>query len=189
MRRMRPKAASHPGSQSWSMHGTPISPRPPPGMKATSGSPCPISRRTSFGLGGITKTERARGSCCGSSRNVRPRFIRHAPLSLAADPSLTLRAAGARRLNRAFPFPQMRIVVKADSVPFNREGRNAFAQFVEKWGRDAAAGRGVARRGPARMSSSPAGRCTSRPRSWASPRRGSPCARAWARRSSCLNRP
>ena len=55
-------------------------------------------------------------------------------LSLRAEDGLfTLKAAGARRLHAAFPFPRMRVVVKTDSVPFNREGKNAFAQFVEKW--------------------------------------------------------
>ncbi len=55
-------------------------------------------------------------------------------LSLRAEDGLfTLKIAGARRLHKAFPFPRMRVVVAADSVPFNREGKNAFAQFVEKW--------------------------------------------------------
>jgi 7-cyano-7-deazaguanine tRNA-ribosyltransferase len=55
-------------------------------------------------------------------------------LSLRAEDGLfTLKIAGARRLHRAFPFPRLRIVVAADSVPFNRAGKNAFAQFVEKW--------------------------------------------------------
>lgn len=55
-------------------------------------------------------------------------------LSLRAeDGFFTLKLAGARRLHKAFEFPRMRIVVAADSVPFNREGKNAFAQFVEKW--------------------------------------------------------
>ena len=55
-------------------------------------------------------------------------------LSLRAeDGFFTLKIAGARRLHQAFAFPRMRVVVKADSVAFNREGRNVFAQFVDKW--------------------------------------------------------
>ncbi|MEA3201246.1 MAG: 7-cyano-7-deazaguanine tRNA-ribosyltransferase [Thermoplasmata archaeon] len=55
-------------------------------------------------------------------------------LSLRAEDGLfTLKIAGARRLHKAFAFPRMRVVVATDSVPFNRQGKNAFAQFVEKW--------------------------------------------------------
>ena len=55
-------------------------------------------------------------------------------LSLRAEDGLyTLKIGGARRLHAAFPFPRLRVVVHADSVPFNRGGKNAFAQFVEKW--------------------------------------------------------
>lgn len=55
-------------------------------------------------------------------------------LSLRAEDGLfTLKIAGARRLHAAFDFPRLRIVVKADSVPFNREGKNVFAQFLDKW--------------------------------------------------------
>jgi 7-cyano-7-deazaguanine tRNA-ribosyltransferase len=55
-------------------------------------------------------------------------------LSLRAEDGLyTLKLAGARRLHAAFPFPRLRVVVHADSVPFNRGGKNVFAQFVEKW--------------------------------------------------------
>lgn len=54
-------------------------------------------------------------------------------LSLRAEDGLyTLKLAGARRLHDAFEFPRARVVVGGDSVPFNREGRNVFAQFVEK---------------------------------------------------------
>ena len=54
-------------------------------------------------------------------------------LSLRAeDGFFTLKIAGARRLHKAFEFPRMRVVVKQDSVEFNRTGRNVFAQFVEK---------------------------------------------------------
>jgi 7-cyano-7-deazaguanine tRNA-ribosyltransferase len=55
-------------------------------------------------------------------------------LSLRAeDGFFTLKIAGARRLHKALPFPRMRLVVKQDSVAFNRVGKNVFAQFVEKW--------------------------------------------------------
>lgn len=55
-------------------------------------------------------------------------------LSLRAEDGLfTLKIAGAKRLHKAFEFPRMRLVVHADSVPFNQQGKNAFAQFVEKW--------------------------------------------------------
>jgi 7-cyano-7-deazaguanine tRNA-ribosyltransferase len=55
-------------------------------------------------------------------------------LSLRAEDGLfTLKIAGARRLHAAFEFPRLRLVVHADSVPFNRDGKNVFAQFVEKW--------------------------------------------------------
>src|SRR3989449_575022 len=48
----------------------------------------------------------------------------------AADGLFTLKAAGARRLAKAFPLPRLRIVVDEDSVPFQREGKNVFAKFV-----------------------------------------------------------
>ncbi|HUR68680.1 MAG TPA: tRNA guanosine(15) transglycosylase TgtA [Candidatus Thermoplasmatota archaeon] len=55
-------------------------------------------------------------------------------LSLRAeDGFFTLKIAGARRLHKAFEFPRLRIVVGADSADFNRQGKNVFAQFVEKW--------------------------------------------------------
>ena len=53
-------------------------------------------------------------------------------LSLRAeDGFFTLKAAGARRVQRAFPFPRLRIVVDPDAVPFQREGKNVFARFVK----------------------------------------------------------
>jgi 7-cyano-7-deazaguanine tRNA-ribosyltransferase len=52
-------------------------------------------------------------------------------LSLRAhDGFFTLKPAGARRLMAAFPAPANRVVVAADSVPFNRAGKSVFAQFV-----------------------------------------------------------
>lgn len=52
-------------------------------------------------------------------------------LSLRAhDGFWTLKAAGAKRLHAGLPAPANRVVVKADSVPFNRAGKSVFAQFV-----------------------------------------------------------
>jgi len=54
-------------------------------------------------------------------------------LSLRAeDGFFTLKAAGARRLHAAFSFPRLRVVVDADAVPFQREGKNVFAKFVRE---------------------------------------------------------
>ncbi len=54
-------------------------------------------------------------------------------LSLRAeDGFFTLKAAGARRLHKAFPFPRLRVVVNGDAVPFVREGRSVFAKFVRE---------------------------------------------------------
>ena len=44
----------------------------------------------------------------------------------------TLKVAGAERLRKAFPAPRLRVQVKEDSVPFNREGKNVFCSFVEE---------------------------------------------------------
>jgi 7-cyano-7-deazaguanine tRNA-ribosyltransferase len=52
-------------------------------------------------------------------------------LSLRAeDGFFTLKAPGARRLQKAFPAPMLRVVVDSDAVPFHREGKNVFAKFV-----------------------------------------------------------
>ena len=54
-------------------------------------------------------------------------------LSLRAEDALfTLKLAGARRLHAVLPHPLLRVVVEADSVPFNREGKNVFAKFVAR---------------------------------------------------------
>ncbi|MCI4372004.1 MAG: tRNA-guanine transglycosylase, partial [Thermoplasmata archaeon] len=53
-------------------------------------------------------------------------------LSLRAEDGLfTLKAAGAKRLHEAFSTPKLRVIVERDSVPFQREGKNVFAKFVE----------------------------------------------------------
>jgi len=52
-------------------------------------------------------------------------------LSLRAEDGLfTLKAAGARRLWKAFPPPRLRVRVDPDAVPFHRDGKNVFAKFV-----------------------------------------------------------
>jgi 7-cyano-7-deazaguanine tRNA-ribosyltransferase len=53
-------------------------------------------------------------------------------LSLRAhDGFWTLKAAGASLLHNALPAPRNRVVVKADSVPFNRAGKSVFCHFVD----------------------------------------------------------
>lgn len=52
-------------------------------------------------------------------------------LSLRAhDGFWTLKPAGARILHAALAAPANRVVVKVDSVPFNRAGKSVFAQYV-----------------------------------------------------------
>ncbi len=52
-------------------------------------------------------------------------------LSLRAEDGLfTLKVPGARRLLRELDPPRLRVVVDADSVAFQREGKNVFAKFV-----------------------------------------------------------
>ncbi len=65
----------------------------------------------------------------GKVRNV---FVdgEHVLSLRAEDGFFTLKAAGARRLLKAFSPPALRVVVDADSVPFHREGKNVFAKFV-----------------------------------------------------------
>ncbi len=53
-------------------------------------------------------------------------------VTYAVDGRFTLSAAGARRLLDALDEPAHRVVVGEDSDPFVREGRNAFAKFVER---------------------------------------------------------
>lgn len=52
-------------------------------------------------------------------------------LSLRAEDGLwTLKPAGARILHATLPAPANRVVVHADSVAFNRDGKSVFAKFV-----------------------------------------------------------
>jgi 7-cyano-7-deazaguanine tRNA-ribosyltransferase len=53
-------------------------------------------------------------------------------LSLRAhDGFWTLKPDGAKLLHAALPAPRNRVVVAADSIPFNRAGKSVFAQFVK----------------------------------------------------------
>jgi 7-cyano-7-deazaguanine tRNA-ribosyltransferase len=48
----------------------------------------------------------------------------------AHDGMYTLKLAGARRLHSAWGSPRLRVVVDQDAVPFARDGKSVFAQFV-----------------------------------------------------------
>lgn len=48
----------------------------------------------------------------------------------ASDGFYTLRIEGARKLIAGLPYPAMRVTVVDDAIPFNREGRNVFCNFV-----------------------------------------------------------
>ncbi|MBI0584325.1 MAG: tRNA guanosine(15) transglycosylase TgtA [Methanomassiliicoccus sp.] len=50
----------------------------------------------------------------------------------ANDGFFTLRPPGAVRLKSGFAAPRLRVTVKDDSVPFNREGKNVFCTFVRE---------------------------------------------------------
>ena len=50
----------------------------------------------------------------------------------ANDGFFTLRPPGATRLKKGFAAPRLRVVVKDDAIPFNREGKNVFCAFVEE---------------------------------------------------------
>jgi 7-cyano-7-deazaguanine tRNA-ribosyltransferase len=55
---------------------------------------------------------------------------RHVLSMRAGDGFFTLKPAGASVLLRAFPSPRLRVIVNADSVEFNVQGRNVFCGFV-----------------------------------------------------------
>ncbi len=48
----------------------------------------------------------------------------------ASDGFYTLRVEGAKKLVAGLPAPAMRVTVIDDAIPFNREGRNVFCNFV-----------------------------------------------------------
>ena len=50
----------------------------------------------------------------------------------ATDGRFVLGLAGGRRLQESFDAPAHRVVVGDESEPFVREGRNAFAKFVQR---------------------------------------------------------
>lgn len=51
-------------------------------------------------------------------------------VSYGTDGRFTLGLAGGKRLRAAFTSPCVRVVVGAESEPYVREGKNAFAKFV-----------------------------------------------------------
>ncbi len=53
-------------------------------------------------------------------------------VSYGTDGRFTLGIAGGERLRAALAAPQARVVVGAESDPFVREGKNAFAKFVRE---------------------------------------------------------
>ncbi|HVQ00430.1 MAG TPA: tRNA guanosine(15) transglycosylase TgtA [Candidatus Thermoplasmatota archaeon] len=54
-------------------------------------------------------------------------------LSMRAEDGLfTLKIAGGRRLLRSFKRPSLRVVIADDAVPFVREGKSVFPQFVRE---------------------------------------------------------
>jgi uncharacterized protein with predicted RNA binding PUA domain len=67
------------------------------------------------------------------SRGGRPRQV-HVDagrvVSYGVDGRFTLGVVGGRRLAAALPAPTARVEVGEESVPFVREGKNAFAKFV-----------------------------------------------------------
>ncbi|MEZ3116967.1 PUA domain-containing protein [Halobaculum sp. MBLA0147] len=52
-------------------------------------------------------------------------------VSFGTDGRFTLGLAGGRRLQRALDAPANRVVVGDESEPFVRDGKNAFAKFVQ----------------------------------------------------------
>ena len=53
-------------------------------------------------------------------------------VSYGMDGRFTLGLAGGERLHAALDSPRVRVVVGAESEPFVREGKNAFAKFVRE---------------------------------------------------------
>ena len=48
----------------------------------------------------------------------------------ASDSYLILSKEGAKRLHNKMPYPQNRVVVTEDSVPFALDGKSVFCKFV-----------------------------------------------------------
>ncbi|MFB6309032.1 MAG: PUA domain-containing protein [Haloarculaceae archaeon] len=57
-------------------------------------------------------------------------------VTYASDGYFTLGLAGGRRLIETFDPPRLRVVVGDESAPYIREGRNAFAKFVQRADRE-----------------------------------------------------
>jgi len=75
------------------------------------------------------------GAAVSHTRTGRPRQIHAEDGRLATygtDGRFTLGLAGGRRLQAALDPPGYRVVVGAESDPYVREGRNAFAKFVRE---------------------------------------------------------
>jgi 7-cyano-7-deazaguanine tRNA-ribosyltransferase len=51
----------------------------------------------------------------------------------AQDGMYTLKSAGARRLHSAWDSPRLRVIVDEDAVPYARDGKSQFAQFIVSW--------------------------------------------------------
>jgi 7-cyano-7-deazaguanine tRNA-ribosyltransferase len=88
-----------------------------------------------FGKGAATLLLDGKVGLVKSKNNDRIRNVlvdgEHILSMRAPDGFFTLRPAGARRLRKGFPSPQLRVIVHADSVEFNRAGKNVFCQFVQ----------------------------------------------------------
>jgi uncharacterized protein with predicted RNA binding PUA domain len=68
------------------------------------------------------------------SSSGRPRQViadRNRVVSYGTDGLFTVGIEGGRRLVEAFESPRLRVVLGDESAPFVREGRNAFAKFVQ----------------------------------------------------------
>jgi len=49
----------------------------------------------------------------------------------AEDGLFTLKYAGGQRLHRFFKYPLLRVAIMDDAVPFVKEGKSVFPQFVK----------------------------------------------------------
>lgn len=87
-----------------------------------------------FGRGGAEALVRGEVRYVVSKNTGRIRNVladgEHVASLRAEDGWFTLKAAGARRLQEAFPAPRLRVIVDPDAVPFHREGKNVMAKFV-----------------------------------------------------------
>jgi len=49
----------------------------------------------------------------------------------AGDGFFTLKIEGAKLLHKYFSYPNLRVIVEKDAVPFVKDGKSVFAKFVE----------------------------------------------------------